>query len=153
MPITIIVIIFVGIVTAELRKFLLSHLPEIKPGKKNNFSLGVADPELGYNLYEVAKIPCQSTAFIREILLGLDLHIHSYFKDFDVTKVAIENVDGEVSRGDEDIYESSEMDVEETPVQKNKGKEKESSEMDAEETPMQPSTKKTRKRKGRKGSA
>ncbi|RRT76887.1 hypothetical protein BHE74_00029314 [Ensete ventricosum] len=42
-------------------------------GKKAKFSLGVAEPKVGSQIFEVTKIPCQSNEFVLELLRGQDL--------------------------------------------------------------------------------
>ncbi|XP_073270980.1 nucleolar protein 56-like isoform X1 [Primulina huaijiensis] len=70
-----------GQMTDELRNFLELTLPKVKEGKKPKFSLGVAEPKLGSNIYEVTKIPCQSNEFILEIVRGVRLHFDRFIEN------------------------------------------------------------------------
>ncbi|KAK3008377.1 hypothetical protein RJ639_014085 [Escallonia herrerae] len=69
-----------GHMTDELRNFLERTLPKVKEGKKPKFSIGVAEPKLGSDIYEVTKVPCQSNAFILELLRGVRLHFDQFLK-------------------------------------------------------------------------
>ncbi|KAI0527539.1 hypothetical protein KFK09_003143 [Dendrobium nobile] len=70
-----------GIMTDELRNFLELNLPRRKEGKKPKFSLGVAEPKVGSQIFEVTKIPCQSNDFVLEILRGVRLHFDRFIQD------------------------------------------------------------------------
>ncbi|XP_074574237.1 nucleolar protein 56-like [Curcuma longa] len=70
-----------GIMTEELRNFLEMNLPKVKDGKKAKFSLGVAEPKVGSQVFEVTKIPCQSNEFVLELLRGVRLHFDRFIKD------------------------------------------------------------------------
>eukprot|EP00252_Welwitschia_mirabilis_P008112 TRINITY_DN1981_c0_g1_i1.p1 TRINITY_DN1981_c0_g1~~TRINITY_DN1981_c0_g1_i1.p1 ORF type:complete len:547 (-),score=147.37 TRINITY_DN1981_c0_g1_i1:371-2011(-) len=70
-----------GILTDELRNFLELNLPKVKEGKKAKFNVGVAEPKLGSQIFEVLKIPCQSNDFVLELLRGIRLHLHRFIKD------------------------------------------------------------------------
>ncbi|KAG6538632.1 hypothetical protein ZIOFF_003756 [Zingiber officinale] len=69
------------IMTEELRNFLEMNLPKVKDGKKAKFSLGVAEPKVGSQVFEVTKIPCQSNEFVLELLRGVRLHFDRFIKD------------------------------------------------------------------------
>lgn len=70
-----------GLMTDELRNFLELNLPKVKEGKKPKFSLGVAEPKLGSQIFEILRIPCQSNDFVLELLRGIRLHLHMFIKD------------------------------------------------------------------------
>ncbi|KAK8919310.1 putative nucleolar protein 5-2 [Platanthera zijinensis] len=70
-----------GIMSEELRNFLELNLPKAKEGKKAKFSLGVAEPKVGSQIFEVTKIPCQCNEFVLEILRGVRLHFDRFIKD------------------------------------------------------------------------
>ncbi|WOL06716.1 hypothetical protein Cni_G15450 [Canna indica] len=70
-----------GLMTEELRNFLEMNLPKMKEGKKAKFSLGVAEPKVGSQIFEVTKIPCQSNEFVLELLRGVRLHFDRFIKD------------------------------------------------------------------------
>ncbi|XP_042398273.1 nucleolar protein 56-like isoform X1 [Zingiber officinale] len=70
-----------GLMTEELRNFLEINLPKVKEGKKAKFSLGVAEPKVGSQIFEVTKIPCQSNEFVLELLRGVRLHFDKFIKD------------------------------------------------------------------------
>lgn len=70
-----------GIMTEELQNFLELNLPKGKEGKKAKFSLGVAEPKVGSQIFEVTKIPCQCNEFVLEILRGIRLHFDRFIKD------------------------------------------------------------------------
>ncbi|CAL9167283.1 unnamed protein product [Musa hybrid cultivar] len=70
-----------GLMTDELRNFLEINLPKVKEGKKAKFSLGVAEPKVGSQIFEVTKIPCQSNEFVLELLRGVRLHFDRFIKD------------------------------------------------------------------------
>ncbi|KAH0469233.1 hypothetical protein IEQ34_002465 [Dendrobium chrysotoxum] len=70
-----------GIMTDELRNFLELNLPRRKEGKKPKFSLGVAEPKVGSQIFEVTKIPCQSNDFVLEMLRGVRLHFDKFIQD------------------------------------------------------------------------
>lgn len=70
-----------GLMTDELRNFLELNLPKVKEGKKPKFSLGVAEPKLGSQIFEILRIPCQSNDFVLELLRGIRLHLHTFIKD------------------------------------------------------------------------
>ncbi|CAL9136901.1 unnamed protein product [Musa textilis] len=70
-----------GLMTDELRNFLEMNLPKVKDGKKAKFSLGVAEPKVGSQIFEVTKIPCQSNEFVLELLRGVRLHFDRFIKD------------------------------------------------------------------------
>ncbi|KAL5543977.1 hypothetical protein UlMin_007761 [Ulmus minor] len=70
-----------GLMTDELRNFLELNLPKIKDGKKAKFSLGLAEPKIGSNIFETTKIPCQSNEFVLELLRGVRLHFDRFIKD------------------------------------------------------------------------
>ncbi|XP_074576938.1 nucleolar protein 56-like isoform X1 [Curcuma longa] len=70
-----------GLMTEELRNFLEITLPKVKEGKKAKFSLGVAEPKVGSQIFEVTKIPCQSNEFVLELLRGVRLHFDKFIKD------------------------------------------------------------------------
>ncbi|WOK96031.1 hypothetical protein Cni_G04738 [Canna indica] len=70
-----------GLMTEELRNFLEMNLPKVKEGKKAKFSLGVAEPKVGSQVFEVTKIPCQSNEFVLELLRGVRLHFDRFIKD------------------------------------------------------------------------
>ncbi|KAG1338584.1 nucleolar protein 56 [Cocos nucifera] len=70
-----------GLMTDELRNFLEINLPKPKEGKKAKFSLGVAEPKVGSQIFEVTKIPCQSNEFVLELLRGVRLHFDRFIKD------------------------------------------------------------------------
>ncbi|XP_064981849.1 nucleolar protein 56-like [Musa acuminata AAA Group] len=70
-----------GLMTDELRNFLEMNLPKVKEGKKAKFSLGVAEPKVGSQIFEVTKIPCQSNEFVLELLRGVRLHFDRFIKD------------------------------------------------------------------------
>lgn len=70
-----------GLLTDELRNFLELNLPKVKEGKKPKFSLGISEPKLGSQIYEVLRIPCQSNDFVLELLRGVRLHIHTFIKN------------------------------------------------------------------------
>ncbi|CAL9092176.1 unnamed protein product [Musa textilis] len=70
-----------GLMTEELRNFLEMNLPKVKEGKKAKFSLGVAEPKVGSQIFEVTKIPCQSNEFVHELLRGVRLHFDRFIKD------------------------------------------------------------------------
>ncbi|XP_008796174.1 nucleolar protein 56-like [Phoenix dactylifera] len=70
-----------GLMTDELRNFLEINLPKPKEGKKVKFSLGVAEPKVGSQIFEVTKIPCQSNEFVLELLRGVRLHFDRFIKD------------------------------------------------------------------------
>ncbi|XP_010938674.1 nucleolar protein 56 [Elaeis guineensis] len=70
-----------GLMTDELRNFLEINLPKPKDGKKAKFSLGVAEPKVGSQIFEVTKIPCQSNEFVLELLRGVRLHFDRFIKD------------------------------------------------------------------------
>ena len=57
-----------GLMTDELRNFLELNLPKVKEGKKPKFRLGVVEPKLGSQIFEVLSIPCQSNDFVSELL-------------------------------------------------------------------------------------
>ncbi|PKA58582.1 putative nucleolar protein 5-2 [Apostasia shenzhenica] len=67
--------------TDELRNFLELNLPRVKEGKKSKFSLGVSEPKVGSQIFEVAKIQCQSNEFVLELLRGVRLHFDRFIKD------------------------------------------------------------------------
>ncbi|XP_026657831.1 nucleolar protein 56-like [Phoenix dactylifera] len=67
--------------TDALRKFLEINLPKPKEGKKAKFSLGVAEPKVGSQIFEVTEIPCQSNEFVLELLHGVRLHFDRFIKD------------------------------------------------------------------------
>ncbi|PSR95929.1 Nucleolar protein [Actinidia chinensis var. chinensis] len=67
--------------TDELRNFLEPTLPKVKVGKKPKFSLGVAEPKIGSHIFEVTKIPCQSTEFVLELLRGVLLHFDRFIEN------------------------------------------------------------------------
>lgn len=70
-----------GLLTDELRNFLELNLPKVKEGKKPKFSLGISEPKLGSQIFEVLRIPCQSNDFVLELLRGVRLHIHTFIKN------------------------------------------------------------------------
>ncbi|KAL0926870.1 hypothetical protein M5K25_003123 [Dendrobium thyrsiflorum] len=70
-----------GIMTDELRNFLELNFPRRKEGKEPKFSLGVAEPKVGSQIFEVTKIPCQSNDFVLEILRGVRLHFDKFIED------------------------------------------------------------------------
>ncbi|XP_042462577.1 nucleolar protein 56-like [Zingiber officinale] len=70
-----------GLMTEELRNFLELNLPKVKDGKKAKFSLGVAEPKVGSQIFELTKIPCQSNEFVLELLRGVRLHFDRFIKD------------------------------------------------------------------------
>eukprot|EP01018_Ginkgo_biloba_P007513 Gb_05243 [translate_table: standard] len=70
-----------GLLTEELRNFLELNLPKVKEGKKPKFSLGVSDPKLGSQIFEVLRIPCQNNDFVEELLRGIRLHLHKFIKE------------------------------------------------------------------------
>ncbi|XP_068665601.1 nucleolar protein 56-like [Aristolochia californica] len=70
-----------GILTDELRNFLELNLPKVKEGKKQKFSLGVAEPKIGSQILETTQIPCQSNEFVLELLRGVRLHFDRFIKD------------------------------------------------------------------------
>ncbi|KAG0453417.1 hypothetical protein HPP92_024721 [Vanilla planifolia] len=70
-----------GIMTDELRNFLELNLPKVKEGKKSKFSLGVSEPKVGSQIFEVSKIPCQFNEFVLELLRGVRLHFERFIKD------------------------------------------------------------------------
>ncbi|XP_038974674.1 nucleolar protein 56-like [Phoenix dactylifera] len=70
-----------GLMTDELRNFLEINLPKPKEGKKAKLSLGVAEPKVGSQIFEVTKIPCQSNEFVLELLRGVRLHFDRFIKD------------------------------------------------------------------------
>ena len=70
--------------TDELRSFLELNLPKVKDSKKPKFSLGLAEPKLGSNVYEATKIPCQSNEFVLELLRGVRFHFDRFIKDLKV---------------------------------------------------------------------
>ncbi|GMN56790.1 hypothetical protein TIFTF001_025910 [Ficus carica] len=70
-----------GLMTDELRSFLELNLPKVKDGKKPKFSLGLAEPKLGSNVFEATKIPCQSNEFVLELLRGVRFHFNRFIKD------------------------------------------------------------------------
>lgn len=70
--------------TEELRNFLQINLPKAKEGKKAKFSLGVAEPKVGSQIFETTKIPCQSNEFVLELLRGVRLHFDRFIKDLKV---------------------------------------------------------------------
>ncbi|PON72190.1 Nop domain containing protein [Trema orientale] len=70
-----------GLMTDELRNFLELNLPKVKEGKKPKFSLGLAEPKLGSNIFEATKIPCQSNEFVLELLRGVRQHFDRFIKD------------------------------------------------------------------------
>ena len=74
-----------GMLTDELRSCLEINLPKVKEGKKPKFSLGVADPKIGSQIFEVTKIPCQSNEFVGELLRGVRLHFDRFLKDLKVS--------------------------------------------------------------------
>ncbi|KAK1362876.1 hypothetical protein POM88_038437 [Heracleum sosnowskyi] len=96
-----------GQMTAQLRKFLLTNLPEVVDGKEINFSLGVANPELGYNIHDATKIPCQISGFVSELLQDVGKLFDSYVENNDVLKVDPGNLDNEVAGGNEDVNEAA----------------------------------------------
>ncbi|XP_026437367.1 nucleolar protein 56-like [Papaver somniferum] len=71
-----------GIMTEELRNFLELKLPKVKKGEKPQFSLGVADPKIGSQIFKETKIPCQSDEFILELLRGIRFHYETLISDF-----------------------------------------------------------------------
>ncbi|KAF9671685.1 hypothetical protein SADUNF_Sadunf12G0073300 [Salix dunnii] len=77
----VVVFLYAGIMTDELRNFLELNLPKVKGGKKVKFSLGVAEPKIGSHIFEVTKIPCQSNEFVHELLRGVRLHFERFIKD------------------------------------------------------------------------
>ncbi|KAK1268018.1 putative nucleolar protein 5-2 [Acorus gramineus] len=76
-----------GILTDELRNFLELNL-KIKEGKKPKFSLGVAEPKIGSQIFEVTKIPCQSNEFVLELLRGVRLHFDRFINDLKPSDLA-----------------------------------------------------------------
>jgi len=70
-----------GLLTDELRNFLELNLPKVKEGKKPKFSLGISEPKLGSQIFEVLRIPCQSNDFVLELLRGVRFHIHTFIKN------------------------------------------------------------------------
>lgn len=70
-----------GLLTDELRNFLELNLPKVKEGKKPKFSLGISEPKLGSQIFEILRIPCQSNDFVLELLRGVRLHIHTFIKN------------------------------------------------------------------------
>lgn len=72
-----------GLMTDELRNFLELNLPKVKEGKKPKFRLGVAEPKLGSQIFEVLSIPCQSNDFVLELLRGVRLHLHTFIRDLE----------------------------------------------------------------------
>ncbi|XP_039120482.1 LOW QUALITY PROTEIN: nucleolar protein 56-like [Dioscorea cayenensis subsp. rotundata] len=74
-----------GLMTEELRNFLQINLPKAKEGKKAKFSLGVAEPKVGSQIFETTKIPCQSNEFVLELLRGVRLHFDRFIKDLKPT--------------------------------------------------------------------
>ena len=73
-----------GVMTDELRSFLELNLPKVKEGKKPKFSLGVAEPKIGSQIFEVTKIHCQSNEFVLELLRGVRLHFDRFIKNLKV---------------------------------------------------------------------
>lgn len=73
-----------GLLTDELRNFLELNLPKVKEGKKAKFSLGLAEPKIGSQIFETAKIPCQSNEFVLELLRGVRLHFDRFIKELKV---------------------------------------------------------------------
>ncbi|XVF54659.1 hypothetical protein PTKIN_Ptkin05aG0198900 [Pterospermum kingtungense] len=74
-------VLFVGLMTDELRSFLELNLPKVKEGKKSKFSLGVAEPKLGSHISETTNFTCQSGEFVLELLRGVKLHFDKFIKD------------------------------------------------------------------------
>ncbi|XP_027358329.1 nucleolar protein 56-like isoform X2 [Abrus precatorius] len=70
-----------GLLTDELRTVLETNLPKVKEGKKSKFSLGVSDPKIGSQIFEITKIPCQSNEFVSELLRGVRLHFDRFVSD------------------------------------------------------------------------
>lgn len=60
------------------------NLPKIKEGKKAKFSLGLAEPKIGSQIFETTKIPCQSNEFVLELLRGVRLHFDRFIKELKV---------------------------------------------------------------------
>ncbi|KAJ7569811.1 hypothetical protein O6H91_01G095500 [Diphasiastrum complanatum] len=70
-----------GVLTNDLQHFLELNLPKVKSGKKAKFSLGIAEPKLGSQIFETLNIPCQSNDFVLEFLRGIRLHFRRFIKD------------------------------------------------------------------------
>ncbi|CAG9466194.1 unnamed protein product [Pedinophyceae sp. YPF-701] len=66
--------------TELLRSFLETNLPKVKSLSKAKFKLGVAEPQLGKAIQEQATIPCQSGAYVGELLRGVRLHFGTLVK-------------------------------------------------------------------------
>lgn len=51
-----------------------------KPGKGENFVLGVSEPKLGAAITEALAIQCQHTGAVPELVRGIRLHFASLIK-------------------------------------------------------------------------
>ncbi|XP_066398244.1 nucleolar protein 56-like [Miscanthus floridulus] len=81
-----------GIMTDELRNFLVLNLPKVKEGKKAKYSLGVTEPKVGSHITEATGIPCQSNEFVQELLRGVRLHFDQFIdqlKESDLEKAQL----------------------------------------------------------------
>ena len=76
--------LFIGIMTEELSNFLSVNLPKVKDPKKAKFSLGVSEPNVGSQISDVTKIPCQCNESVLELLRGVRLHFDRFIKDLKV---------------------------------------------------------------------
>ncbi|RWR74408.1 nucleolar protein 56-like protein [Cinnamomum micranthum f. kanehirae] len=70
-----------GMLTEELKTFLVLNLPRVKEGKKPKFNLGVAEPKIGSQISETTKIPCLSNDLVLELFRGVWLHFNKFIMD------------------------------------------------------------------------
>ncbi len=63
-----------GIAHDDLRNFLETNLPKVKPGKKAKHQLGVIDTKIGQAITEALHIPVVSNETVLEITRGIRLH-------------------------------------------------------------------------------
>uniref|UniRef100_A0A7S1WZH6 Nucleolar protein 56 n=1 Tax=Tetraselmis chuii TaxID=63592 RepID=A0A7S1WZH6_9CHLO len=66
--------------TEGLSAFLEQNLPQVKPGKKPKFKLGVYEPKLGSAIQEALGIPCESNEVTGEMLRGVRAHFDRFVK-------------------------------------------------------------------------
>lgn len=73
-----------GMLTEELKTFLVLNLPTVKEGKKPKFNVGVAGPKIGSQISEMTKIPCLSNDLVLELFRGVWLHFNKFIMDLKV---------------------------------------------------------------------
>jgi nucleolar protein 56 len=79
-------------VTPAMKNFLTTSLPATKSSKKQKFLLGIADPNMGREIFEETGITATTNDSVRELMRGIRTHFVKIMKKIeeeDVRKASL----------------------------------------------------------------